>query len=230
MVVLEGQPRIGLRRDIWRGGSALVVAVPTSTQPRSLTPEIIKADAQQAAARLDQIAAADARLADIMSRGKIVHQYLYDYGAGFLGLALLDETGNVKHMLLQLSGDFGPEWVGAVRTLCDPVLDAANVGFIAQVQGGETGPALLWEASPEQFAARYPESDTVNSYGSSWPPPCIDYWVYVDAEQRRARFSIEGWNERDPEIDLSGDGHRDGLAIAREFVRILRVPGPHDDA
>jgi hypothetical protein len=125
-----------------------------------------------------------------------------------------------------VDGDLNAEWVEAVRQLCDPVFAAADVGFIAQVLATDTGPALLWEADAERFAARYPDSEIVESYGSSWPPPCIDYWTYIDAGQGRAQIAPEGWGLWQIDIDLSGDGASDGIAIAREFSRILRVAGP----
>jgi hypothetical protein len=74
---------------------------------------------------------------------------------------------------------------------------------------------------------RYPDSEIEDSYGSdSWPPHCIDYWIYVDANRRQARLAIEGWDEPEIEVKLTGDGHRDGLVIAREFARVLRVEAP----
>src|SRR3712207_8830332 len=38
-------------------------------------------------------------------------------------------------------------------------------------------PALLWEAEPARFAARYPDIRIEDSYGDQWPDvSCIDYW------------------------------------------------------
>lgn len=126
-----------------------------------------------------------------------------------------------------MGSDFDTDWVTTVRSLCDPVFDSANVRFVAQVMmRGTVADALLWEADPEQFAERYPDSQIVDSYGSQWPPPCIDYWVYVKAGEKRAQLCPEGSDELQIDVDLSGDGTRDGLAIGREFARILRVPEP----
>jgi hypothetical protein len=57
-----------------------------------------------------------------------------------------------------------------------------------------------------------------------WPPPCIDYWIYVDGEAQQARISVKGWSPRDEVLDLSGDGVRDGLSIGDSVARILGVP------
>lgn len=125
--------------------------------------------------------------------------------------------------------DFDDDWVLAVRAICDPVFDSADVNFLVQVirqPGGIS--AILWEAEPERFASRYPDSHVVEAYGSGWPPPCIDFWAYVDTVQRRARLCPEGWGPDDITVDLVGDGVRDGVAIARQFASVLRVPGPPD--
>jgi hypothetical protein len=112
----------------------------------------------------------------------------------------------------------------------DPIFESADVGFVRQIQtdpGGEVG-ALLWEAEPDRFAARYPDSRIIESYGQEyWPPGCIDYWVYVEAKSRQVRLSVEGWHGPDQILDVTGDGIHDGLAIGEAFAHILRVPSPH---
>jgi hypothetical protein len=118
-------------------------------------------------------------------------------------------------------------WVDAMIAVCDPVYAAADVGFVRQIsRDGDTVKAILWEAKPVEFARRYPDSGIVGSYGDQWPPPCIDYWVYLDAEAMEAQFSVEGWSGPDEVVPLSGDGEADGLAIASAMARILRVPPP----
>jgi hypothetical protein len=57
-------------------------------------------------------------------------------------------------------------------------------------------------------------------------PDCIDYWVYMDADSRQARVSVEGWSHNDHTVDLTGDGVHDGLAIGEVVARILRVAPP----
>jgi hypothetical protein len=128
-----------------------------------------------------------------------------------------------------VSGHFDAEWAVAVCAVCDPVFAAAAVGFVRQQlpdYGGDVVPALLWEAEPARFAERYPDSGIVRSYGDQWPAPCIDYWVYVDAADGQARLSVEGWSLGQLSMGLTGDGPRDGLALAEAFARILRVPPP----
>lgn len=129
--------------------------------------------------------------------------------------------------MLRVGNGFDADWVAAVRSVCDPVFEAAEVGFLAQVMmNNEVADTLLWEADPQRFAQHYPDSGIVDSYGSTWPPPCIDYWIYVDPRQSRARLRPEGWSVPEIQINLSGDGTHDGLAIAREFARILRLTEP----
>lgn len=114
--------------------------------------------------------------------------------------------------------------------MCDPVFEAADVGFLRQLhyaddeQGAVDG--LLWEADPQRFAERYPDSDILESYGEAeWHNlHCIDFWVDVDHANQRSRLVIEGWNLPALWLDLSGDGRRDGAAIADTFARILAVP------
>ena len=67
----------------------------------------------------------------------------------------------------------GPALGGrGLPALCDPVFEAADVGFVRQVQYAGPGyrrvDAMLWEADPEQFAARYPDSGVAESYGRQW--------------------------------------------------------------
>ena len=111
-------------------------------------------------------------------------------------------------------------WAEAVRAACQPVFDAAQVGFTHQDQGDS---ALLWEADAELFAERYPDSGIVESYGDQWPAPCIDYWIYIESEKRQVRLSIEGWGFADMNVPITGDGAVDGRAIAAKFANILKV-------
>jgi len=120
-------------------------------------------------------------------------------------------------------------WAAAVCLVCDPVCESAQVGFTRQIheEQGRGVTALLWEADPLLFAERYLESGIVESYGlDQWPPPCIDHWVYIDAESREARFSVEGAGPDDDVVHLTGDGLHDGRAIGQVLARLLRVPGP----
>ena len=114
-----------------------------------------------------------------------------------------------------------------VRAKCDPVFDSAGVGFIAQVIiREEIVDALLWEAKPGPFAKRYPDSGLVESYGSSWPPPCVDFWAYIRPAVPCAVLIPDGWSHPEIVVELSGDGRSDGMAIGRAFASILRVPEP----
>lgn len=118
-----------------------------------------------------------------------------------------------------------------MATECDPVFEAADVGFERQITYGptrDTVAGVLWEADPAQFAARYPDSGIVESYGpDQWPDvTCIDWWVTVDSTTQRVRISVEGWNLPDLWIDLSGNGTQDGCELADVFARLLDVRSP----
>jgi hypothetical protein len=131
-----------------------------------------------------------------------------------------------------MKSPFDNQWVEEVCAHCDPVFDVAQVGFVRQVLPTDNATtavdALLWEADPVKFAARYPDSGIVESYGEKqWlEVHCIDYWVYVDHERSRCRMSVEGWNLPNLMIDLHGNSGLDGPAIADTFARILGVPSP----
>jgi hypothetical protein len=125
---------------------------------------------------------------------------------------------------------FDAVWAQAVCDVCDPVFVAADVGFTRQIHEEPRRGivSLLWEATPSLFAARYPDSGIIESYGAQWPEvTCIDYWVYLDDAPGQARTSTEGWSaDQDATLDLTGDGFRDGLTIGTVMARILRVPPP----
>jgi hypothetical protein len=119
-------------------------------------------------------------------------------------------------------------WRDAVRAACEPVFVAADVGFEwnDHVSFTDRHPAMLWEAEPVRFASRYPESGIEEAYGDQWPPPCIDYWIYVDPVDMTARLSVEGWYRSDQTIDLTGDGSVDGRLLATKFAQTLGVTPP----
>lgn len=120
-------------------------------------------------------------------------------------------------------------WVQSVCAVCDPICESAHVGFVRQVSMASNGEAatLLWEAEPLLFVDRYPDSRIIEAYGQDqWPPPCIDYWIYLDAEKREARFSVEGLEPDNVLVHLTGDGREDGRALGQVLARILRVAAP----
>src|ERR1700712_1437833 len=129
-----------------------------------------------------------------------------------------------------MSTAFDGDWAAGVCSVCDPVFRSADVGFVRQMpreSGRVLISSLLWEADPLRFAERYPDSGIVESYGlDQWPPPCIDYWVYVDAKSREGRISVEGWNSGDQIVSLTGVGLCDGLALGEVVAAILCVPLP----
>ena len=116
-------------------------------------------------------------------------------------------------------------WRDAVRLRCEPVFLAADVDFRWNDTVWSAGPqpALLWEADPVRFASRYPESRVQEAYGDQWPPPCIDYWIYVDPAEMTARLSGEGWHGMQDVFDLTGEGAVDGTMLAARLSQILEV-------
>jgi hypothetical protein len=78
----------------------------------------------------------------------------------------------------------------------------------------------------EVCAACEPDSGIERSYGEQWPPPCLDYWVYVDPETRQARLSVEGWGTPDQTLGLRGVASVDGRLLSTAFAAVLRMPHP----
>jgi hypothetical protein len=113
-------------------------------------------------------------------------------------------------------------WVAKVRAWCDPVFDAADCGFAWNGQND----ALLWEAEPARFAAKYPDAGIKDSYGGDISGVhCIDFWVYLDSPGF-ARVSVEGWNLPELHVALRGWPDTDGRSLAALFGRILHQPVP----
>lgn len=111
--------------------------------------------------------------------------------------------------------------------LLDALFGRAAAGFSrstpAQPRDGVVED-MLWEADPLSFAERYPDSGIHAAYGEQWPPPCIDYWVYVDAELRQALISTEGWSAKPQPVHLTGNGPSDARRIGVILAVILSVP------
>lgn len=122
-------------------------------------------------------------------------------------------------------GGFEPEWSAIVCRRLDTLFDSTCAGFSrsspAQPVTGVVGD-MLWEADPIRFAERYPDSEIVDSYGDQWPPPCIDYWVYIDVDARLATLSTEGWSHDDQEIALSGKALEDADRMHEHLAPILQ--------
>lgn len=129
---------------------------------------------------------------------------------------------------------YDERWATAVCESCDPVFEAANVGFVRHAPSVTDSRvnAILWEAEPEKFAARYPSSDIVESYGEEqWPEVhCVDYWLHPDPDKGVLRLSMEGWNLPEVLLRSTGDGRFDGMDAAAVFARVLDVRWPLGEA
>ncbi|GAB3821130.1 hypothetical protein GCM10028820_28740 [Tessaracoccus terricola] len=108
----------------------------------------------------------------------------------------------------------------------DTVFESGGAGFARslprQPQSG-TAEDMLWETTPEKFLERYPDSGIVESYGPQSPPMCIDFWIYLDVESRRATLSTEGLGAGTPEVELSGDGFEDANRLEKVVAQALRA-------
>ncbi len=117
-------------------------------------------------------------------------------------------------------------WADAVVAACAPVFDAAGVGFVWQCVTEPDGrlAALLWEADPRLFDARYPDAGLRESYGSQFDEaPCIDYWIHVDLAAQTARLNVEGWSLPEVVVPLSGHPSMDAARLAALVARLLGV-------
>ena len=123
---------------------------------------------------------------------------------------------------------FDDDWSATVCSVLDRLFQNASAGFSRtapkQPQNGFVED-MLWEADPLRFAERYPNSAVIDSYGGQWPPPCIDYWIYIDGPARRALISTEGWSAEQQAVDLTGHGDDDAQRIGEVLGGILSV-GP----
>jgi len=123
---------------------------------------------------------------------------------------------------------FDDVWIDAVCAACDPVFESSDVGFVRQfsLSRPDHVSAILWEAEPLRFAAKYPDSRVQEAYGNQWPPHCIDQWLYFEPELAQVRLSLEGWDLPEIHVPVTGHGGGDGVAIAHVLARILAVPAP----
>ncbi|WP_323099172.1 hypothetical protein [Intrasporangium sp. YIM S08009] len=122
---------------------------------------------------------------------------------------------------------FDDDWSATVCAALDSLFLGASAGFSRSSPGQPRDGVvsdMLWEADPLRFAERYPDSGVVESYGAGWPPPCIDYWVYVDVPTRLAMLSTEGWTGDHRPVELSGRGAVDARRLAAALGEILSVP------
>ena len=113
-------------------------------------------------------------------------------------------------------------WVAAVRVACEPVLEAADVGFALNDSASAEGRALLWEADPRLFGERFPAAGLLESYGETSYDAlhCVDWWVHLD-QPGTARLELEGADPVDVTVPLTGDGVADGARIAEALADAL---------
>lgn len=132
----------------------------------------------------------------------------------------------VGDKLESMSAGFEVKWLAIVCGRLDCLFEATGAGFSRSMPGepvDEQVGDMLWEADPMRFAERYPESWIVESYGDQWPAPCIDYWIYIDVDSRRATFSIEGFDVDPESVALTGDGSQDAERLRKVLASAHNV-------
>lgn len=125
-----------------------------------------------------------------------------------------------------MAAGFEPEWTAIVCSRLDCLFEATGAGFSRSMPGepvnGQVGD-MLWEADPIRFVERYPESWIIESYGDQWSAPCVDYWIYIDVESRRATFSVEGFTVDPEDVVLTGNGAQDAERLRKILANALRI-------
>ncbi|MDF8265597.1 hypothetical protein [Luteipulveratus flavus] len=122
---------------------------------------------------------------------------------------------------------FDQAWIRAVKSRCDETLQRADVGFTAQDIHDEHGAvtAIMWQANPQRYAERYPDSAIVDSYGSQWPEVRdINCTLKLDESPHAVGLAIEGWGLPEVFVRVDQRGDRDGVQIANLLSRIFAVP------
>ncbi len=131
--------------------------------------------------------------------------------------------------------------VAALHRWVDPVLAQAGFswndsGEISESDGRLV--AVLYEADPDDFVRRYPQTRLQSRYGDQWPPPCVDLWLKFDWDARRIELDLEGFDVRhdlhgsgiqvlaEGGTQLSGDANEDARAVAAALASVLSVTGP----
>ncbi|MEZ5193210.1 MAG: hypothetical protein R2734_12275 [Nocardioides sp.] len=107
------------------------------------------------------------------------------------------------------------------------MLAAAEVGFVAARL--HRAPVtvvsnLLREADPHRYAARYPPTGVVESYGEQWPAPA---WTSGPTSSQPPGWAT--WRTTGEPLGrpgAAGDGRADVQSVARWLAELLGVPLP----
>jgi hypothetical protein len=97
LTVLDGDPPIGLQRDVGHPGAdgRVHVWVFTERDPKSLTQEIASREVTAGLESLAVAEAADPRLAALLALHGGARKYVFDYGYGGTHVGDIDEDGTV---------------------------------------------------------------------------------------------------------------------------------------
>jgi hypothetical protein len=78
--------------------------------------------------------------------------------------------------------------------------------FSTVQEDDDAGTSVLFEADAESFVHTHPGLGIEESYGSGWPPPCLDLWVSFDRHGDPTQITFEvfdllAWTaSEDPEL------------------------------
>lgn len=99
--------------------------------------------------------------------------------------------------------------------------------------------AVLFEAEPESFVRTNPGLGIEDSYGTQWPPPCLDLWVKFDRHGEAVEISFEVFDllawaaSADPELHgrlgSVDDPAAHAVAVGEALGRVLEQERPHLD-
>ena len=118
-----------------------------------------------------------------------------------------------------------PTWHDAVREACEPVFASADVGFVwNQATFDAAQPTLLWEADPERFAARYPDSGIERSYGDQVAASLHRLLGVRRPRDARGSALGRGLERLGAHLRAERRWWPDGQLLATAFAAILRVP------
>jgi hypothetical protein len=125
----------------------------------------------------------------------------------------------------------------------DALIDElAPYGFqfnsVTETDDGEV--AVLFEAEPESFVRAHPGLGIDDSYGTHWPPACLDLWLKFDPHGDPVEISFEVFDlmawaaSADPELharlNTMDDPADHAVAVGEAMGHVLeQEPAPVDD-
>lgn len=110
--------------------------------------------------------------------------------------------------------------------------------FSAVTTAEEGGSDILFETEPESFLQAYPDCGIDESYGSGWPPECLDLWLRFDPGGDPVEISFEifdllAWSassdtELNARLNVLDDPEDHAMAVGEALARLLASPLAED--